>query len=390
MPSIAQPIGSVVTEDVSADATSIAVEDAGVFSTHGGEAVFERGTANEEALTYSGVDLDAHRLIGLTRSNPLTHPSGTFLESVTAAATPTPAPAPSPTTEVPEGTPPPSSGDADETTNGSAGEETEPQDPCEIAAGQSCSDVLGGVISDPPELTCNGDDDDPPVCLDGWIEDPPELTCNGDDDDPPVCLNENLPECNADASCEPILPRTCAPGIQPCHPLPLLPVSGVAVPEAPVVAVAGPDLEEPPVDATDAVDVGAGTCTLPSPHAAFEGFKDSEGVVFGDFFYGVTATCEIRMASMSVAVWIHNHANGEESDSDAGGCSGGGDSACKMAVASGSHHCDPCNGGWQAHATAVFELRRGKKWDAVPARCSQISKRIITCRSKSEVQKVPA
>lgn len=105
--SVAQTSGSELAEAIGADATGddsyAAVTSVDPFSAQGGEAVFEPGTPYEEVFTYSGVDAEASRLLGLTRQAPLAHSEGVFVQASPAEESATPSPSATETDAPPEG-----------------------------------------------------------------------------------------------------------------------------------------------------------------------------------------------------------------------------------------------------------------------------------------------
>lgn len=174
--SIAQQVGSELAEPVAADADAaegeayVALTSVDAFPVDGGDAIFEPGTANEEAFSYEGVDAEASRLVGITRPAPVAHSTGVFVAAPEAAS-----PEDTAATTDQESTSAGDGGDgADESTssNGaeappeddtdasdssstgteqsdsSSGTESSP-DPCYALADQSCAEVVGSLVSDP-------------------------------------------------------------------------------------------------------------------------------------------------------------------------------------------------------------------------------------------------
>lgn len=161
--STAQPYGTELAEDVSADVSgpeaSIALVDVSAFPSSG-EARFEPGTTNEEAFSYSSVDRETNRLIGLTRPAPTDHSAGSFVE---AGSEQSPSPTSSPAEQSPEGA-------------------TTQDDPSASEPSAESSESCGT------------------------------------DSDPPTCYVPEIPECHSD-DCTPVLSGECQPGGTDSEPL---------------------------------------------------------------------------------------------------------------------------------------------------------------------------
>lgn len=153
----AQGAGSELAETVNADTAGdgayIVLQSVDAFPSNGGEAVFEPGTENEEAFTYASADAETNRLTGLSRPAPIAHPTGTFVQApphqpAGSGATPGPA-EPSPN---PSETPGENAEDGSTSTGSSEAAEVAPPDVCDTATDQTCIEILGGIIGDPPSI----------------------------------------------------------------------------------------------------------------------------------------------------------------------------------------------------------------------------------------------
>jgi hypothetical protein len=155
--SIAQDAGAELAEAIAADAAGtdayVVLQSVEAFPSAGGNAVFEPGTQNEEVFSYASVDPSKNRLVGLTRPAPLAHPAGAFVEAPSSdsgdpGATPVPAePSPSPSETTGDSD---TAGSDSSSAEASESADTSPPDACEIATDQTCDDLLGPIIGDPP------------------------------------------------------------------------------------------------------------------------------------------------------------------------------------------------------------------------------------------------
>lgn len=149
--------GSELVEAVAAEATGaeafLTLQSLEGFPAHGGEVVIEPGTTYEEVLTYSTTEREANRLIGLTRSAPLAHAAGVFVQAPLETPDSEPSPSDAPTSD-PE--PVPEQHPADS-------QDAAAQAPSQCGASfavRSCGEVGEGAlgeIEDPPstEGVCN-------------------------------------------------------------------------------------------------------------------------------------------------------------------------------------------------------------------------------------------
>ncbi|HYP24735.1 MAG TPA: hypothetical protein VEV43_14285, partial [Actinomycetota bacterium] len=129
------------------------VTDVSAFPAEGGQAVFEPGTAYEEAFAYGSVDAEANRLVDLDRSAPIAHPAGAFVTAVSSATpAPTPTAAPSPGAEETEAEEPEAAEPA-EPSEAAAGEESSAEvilDPCEMVFDRTCLEVVTDTVGENP------------------------------------------------------------------------------------------------------------------------------------------------------------------------------------------------------------------------------------------------
>lgn len=156
--------GAELAESIDAAVTGpeayVALTDLAAFPSEGGQAVFEPGTAYEEAFHYTSVNVSAGRLVGLERPNPIAHAAGVFVAPVASedadapeqqpSASPSQSSDPAPssteagteTEQSPEVTAPPASSESE------AGAAVAAPDPCYTVFDKSCvgyvfEDVIG-------------------------------------------------------------------------------------------------------------------------------------------------------------------------------------------------------------------------------------------------------
>ena len=200
-------LAEYVSADVSGPEASIALLDVSLFPKEG-EAVFEPGTAYEEPFTYSRVDEETNRLVGIVRTAPIPHSAGVFVQApvVEPAATPPPSappasggdqtstPGSSSTVEGSDDAPTSQPGSPQEIeddieSDGTTSEDdtTDATDPCSLIAGRTCEAVVSDLLSG---IDCT----EGPVCpLIGEIlaalPTDPAFTCEGSE----VCEIKNDP-----------------------------------------------------------------------------------------------------------------------------------------------------------------------------------------------------
>lgn len=222
--SSAQGAGSYLAHEVTptdpADGGQIRLEDISAFDASGGEAIFEPGTAAEERFTYSGTD-GTESLVGISRTNPTSHPSGSFVESA-GAAEPSPSPSVENTSEPAPSDPSPSPVTSDEGSTNTAEDSTDtdtstsPAD-SSTSMGSTSMTTSAGDIPDPcgPDaLNCEAVIQDVLSALAG---DPCDPYNGGVDCDQIIqnVLEEIVLQCNPDPySYNPCVP----PPSDPCDP----------------------------------------------------------------------------------------------------------------------------------------------------------------------------
>lgn len=146
--SVAQTAGAELTEPVPAELAGpdafVTVTDVSAFPPSG-DALFEAGTPNEERFTYSAVDSDLNRLVGLSRSSPGAHAAGAPVAPLEAADQGEPEPA---TTEAEpsSGTPPQTTSTEGDGDDGAAGDMA-----CADPTPDDCAESGGSTTRDLPE-----------------------------------------------------------------------------------------------------------------------------------------------------------------------------------------------------------------------------------------------
>ena len=174
----AQAPGSELAEAVASDAAGdeayVTLASVEAFPVDGGEAIFEPDSPYEETFTYANVDAESNRLVGLTRSAPLAHSAGAFVQAPEPAVPSTPPPTSSPTPSPDEadsndGSTRDSTGDDDLDGGGDAGSggeaatsgddptpSSETPDPCENITGKTCLETLLALVSNPCDPLSTG------------------------------------------------------------------------------------------------------------------------------------------------------------------------------------------------------------------------------------------
>ncbi len=429
-----------VTSESPTDGQNVILDTIEAFSSSGGGATFEPGTPDSETFTYSGVDASSNSLVGIDRTSPNAHQSGTFVEATSASPTPvetpsetaTPQESPGPS-ETPGETPPPQPGSdtsatpaTSPTTDPSATPSPEPspspsaEEPSYTYDSQTVPGPVGWeAVVQPTSATTSAVDvcpsfEDPAIsqACQATVDLIDEIVdCAGPDlcewlcpsfQDPEIdqlCrivvdLIDGIVSCAGDNSCTEQCPDFADPRIDQACTIVLGLISEIGLPFA-KASTLSPFYR---------VSLGSLSSTLDSDPAAgpikcggrawadYNGVYNVEtGVNSGTWGERIQALCikgPLKDATEGDLVNINHIFGFIELDGPHGLYDFWSDSCdnCSRINSTSSYSCGYCNGWWIITSGETYTLKdRQGAWDSWPSNCNRTEPKVLVCRDQEAV-----